>query len=267
MFTFGFAWRPWTGKHSIAHGSLIAKYVRDCAKEEGIDKQVKFKHRVKQLAWSTESRTWCLALTINETTPSTLRSRFVLFGTGYYDYHVPLQADIPGIQNFAGTLVHPQYWPPDLDYKDKEVVIIGSGATAITLLPSVAKTAKHVTMLQRSPSYVLSIPNEDLAEKAIRLLFPKVLAQKLIRLKWIVVPLALVSFCRQFPRLSRKLLLLLTAKELPKDMPLDPNFTPRYNPWEQRLCMCPEADFYESLRSRKGSVKTDIIKTVTETGI
>ncbi|KAJ5820582.1 hypothetical protein N7474_006173 [Penicillium riverlandense] len=267
LFTFGFTWRPWTEKHSIAHGSLIAKYLRDCAKEEGIDQKVKFKHRVNQLAWSSESKAWTLDLTVNETTPTTIRSRFVLLGTGYYDYHETLQADIPGIQDFAGTLVHPQYWPTDLDYKDKNVVIIGSGATAITLLPSVAKTAKHVTMLQRSPSYVMSIPNEDLVEKAIRLLFPKVLARKLIRIKWIIVPLLLVTFCRRFPRLARKWLLFLTSKELPKGMPLDPDFTPRYNPWEQRLCMCPEADFYESLRNGKGSVKTDIIQTVTESSI
>lgn len=113
--------------------------MRDCAKEEGIDKKVKLKHRVNQLAWSSESKAWTLDLTVNETTPSAIRSRFVLLGTGYYDYHEPLQADIPGIQNFAGTLVHPQYWPEDLDYKDKKVVIIGSGATAITLLPSLAK--------------------------------------------------------------------------------------------------------------------------------
>lgn len=267
LFTFGFAWRPWAGKHSIAHGSLIAKYVRDCAEEEGIDKKIKFKHRVNQLAWSTESKTWTLDLTVNETSSSTLRSRFVLLGTGYYDYHDPLQADIPGIQNFTGTLVHPQFWPKDLDLEDKKVVIIGSGATAITLLPSIAKTAKHVTMLQRSPSYILSIPNEDLAEKVIRLLFPKMLARKLIRFKWVVVPLVLVTFCRRFPRLARKLLLFLTAKELPKGMPLEPNFTPRYNPWEQRLCMCPEADFYESLRSGRGSIKTDVIQTVNETSI
>lgn len=241
--------------------------MRDCAKEEGIDKKIKFKHRVNQLDWSTESKAWTLDLTVNETSSSTLKTRFVLLGTGYYDYHEPLQADIPGIQQFAGTLVHPQFWPKELDLKDKKVVIIGSGATAITLLPSIAKTAKHVTMLQRSPSYILSIPNEDLAEKVIRLLFPKLLARKLIRFKWIVVPLILVTFCRRFPRLARKLLLLLTAKELPKGMPLDPNFTPRYNPWEQRLCMCPEADFYESLRSGKGSIKTDVIQTVNETSI
>ena len=267
LFTFGFAWRPWTGKHSIAHGSLIAKYVRDCTQEAGIDKKIKFNHRVNQLSWSSESKAWTVYLSVNETTASTIRSRFMLLGTGYYDYHEPLQADIPGVQDFAGTIVHPQFWPADLDYKDKKVVIIGSGATAITLLPSVAKTAKHVTMLQRSPSYILSIPNEDLVEKTIRLLFPRVLARKLVRFKWIVVPLVLVTFCRRFPHSARKLLLHLTSKELPKGMPLDPNFTPRYNPWEQRLCMCPDADFYECLRNGKGSVKTDIIRTVTEKSI
>ncbi|KAF3401646.1 FAD-containing monooxygenase EthA [Penicillium rolfsii] len=240
LFTFGFAWRPWAEKNSIAHGSLIAKYVRECAEEEGIDKKIKFKHRVNQLAWSTESKAWTLDLTANETSSSTLRSRFVLLATGYYDYHEPLQADIPGIQHFAGTLVHPQFWPEDLDLEDKKVVIIG---------------------------YILSVPNEDLAEKVIRLLFPKMLARKIIRLKWIVMPLIMVTFCRRFPRLARKLLLFLTAKELPKDMPLDPNFTPRYNPWEQRLCMCPESDFYRSIQTGKASIKTDVIQNINETSI
>ncbi|CAP97010.1 hypothetical protein E8E15_001170 [Penicillium rubens] len=267
LFTFGFAWRPWTQKHSIAHGSLIGEYVQNCAVEEGIDKKIKFHHRVDQMSWSTESKTWNLALTVDKTTSSNLQSRFVLLGTGYYDYHQPLQADIPGIRNFTGTLVHPQYWPTGLNYKDKKVVIIGSGATAITLLPNVAKDAGHVTMLQRSPSYILSVSNEDLVEKLIRLLFPKVLARKLIRFKWIIVPLVLVNFCRRFPRLARKLLMILTAKELPKDMPLDPNFTPNYKPWEQRLCMCPESDFYESIRTGKADVKTDTIANVTETTI
>lgn len=187
--------------------------------------------------------------------------------TGYYDYHQPRQADIPGIQNFTGNLVHPQHWPADLDYKDKNVVIIGSGATAITLLPNIARDAGHVTMLQRSPTYILSVQNEDLVEKMIWFLFPKVLAQKLIRFKWIFIPLVLVNFCRAFPRLARKLLMALTARELPKDMPLEPNFTPKYNPWEQRLCLCPDSDFYERIRSGEADVKTDAISNVTETSI
>jgi cation diffusion facilitator CzcD-associated flavoprotein CzcO len=219
------------------------------------------------MSWSTSSKTWTLNVTVDKITSNTVRSRFVLFGTGYYDYHQPLRAHIPGIENFTGSLVHPQYWPTDLDYKDKNVVIIGSGATAITLLPNVAKDAGHVTMLQRSPSYILSVPNEDFVEKVIRFLLPGVLAGKLIRFKWIIVPLLMVNFCRAFPRLARRLLMILTAKELPKGMSLDPNFTPSYNPWEQRLCMCPESDFYESMRNGRAEVKTDVIENVDETSI
>ncbi|KAF7167490.1 hypothetical protein CNMCM5623_000826 [Aspergillus felis] len=267
LFTFGFSWRPWTKTHSIAHGSLIAEYVRDCAAEEGIDKKIKFHHRVNQMSWSTELKTWSLDLTVDKTTSCNLQSRFILLGTGYYDYHQALPADIPGIQNFTGTLVHPQYWPENLDYKDKEVVIIGSGATAITLLPNIAKEARHVTILQRSPSYILSVSSEDVVEKLIRLLLPKVLAVKLIRFKWIFVPLLLVNFCRRFPRLARKLLMVLTARELPRHMSLQPNFAPNYNPWEQRLCMCPESDFYESIGNGKADVRTGVIENVTGTSI
>ncbi|KAE8327933.1 hypothetical protein BDV39DRAFT_204336 [Aspergillus sergii] len=267
LFTFGFAWRPWTKTHSIAHGSLIAEYVRNCAAEEGIDKKIKFHHRVNQMSWSTEFKTWNLDVTVDKTTSCNLQTRFVLLGTGYYDYHQPLAADIPGIQNFTGTLLHPQYWPADVQYTDKKVVIIGSGATAITLLPNMAQEAGHVTMLQRSPTYILSVPKEDLFEKSIRFLLPKKLAVKVIRFKWILVPLVLVNFCRRFPRLARKWLMVLTARELPKHIPLQPNFTPNYNPWEQRLCMCPDSDFYESIRAGKADVKTGVIENVTDTSI
>lgn len=219
------------------------------------------------MSWSSESKTWMLDLTEDKTSLINLQCRFILLGTGCYDYHQPLQTEIPGIQNFTGTLVHPQYWPTDLDYKDKNVVIIGSGATAITLLPNVAKEAKHVTMLQRSPSYILSVKSEDPVDKFLLFLFPETLARKLIRFKWILVPFLLSNFCRLFPQVARKMLMAVTAKQLPKGMPLDPNFTPKYNPWEQRMCMCPEADFYESIRAGNADVKTDVITKVTETSI
>ena len=179
LFTFGFPWRPWKEKESIAHGSLILKYLKESAAQEGIDKNIKFNHQVDQMNWSASSKTWTLDITAKDTTPITLRTRFVFLGTGYYNFNEPLEADIPGIDAFKGTVIHPQFWPTDLDYENKNVVIIGSGATAITLLPSVSKTASHATMLQRSPSYVLSVPGEGFFEKVVRMSCPDVLAYKL----------------------------------------------------------------------------------------
>lgn len=196
-----------------------------------------------------------------------MQSRFIFLGTGYYDYHEPLQVEIPGIKNFEGEVIHPQFWPADLDYSNKNIVIIGSGATAVTLLPSVAETASHVTMLQRSPSYIFSIPGEGIFEKAVGILCPAGLASKVLRFKWILLSLSLVSFCRRFPNAARRWLLMKTAKQLPRDVALDPDFIPKYNPWEQRMCMSPNGDFYDCLRKGRASVKTGIIDRVTSNSI
>lgn len=249
---------------------MIAGYIKESAAQEGIDTNIKFRQQVKRMNWCTATKTWTLDVHTDERTISTqIQTRFLLLGTGYFDYETPLEPHIPGIKNFQGPVVHPQCWPSEevLDFKDKNVVVIGSGATAITLLPALAETASHVTMLQRSPSYILSIASEDFLEKAIRLLFPTVLAWRLIRLKWIIVPLVLVSFCRRCPRLAKWLLLRITKGQLPVGMSLSPNFTPRYNPWEQRLCLCPDDDFYECIRTGKGSIHTGVIDSVTENAI
>ena len=191
----------------------------------------------------------------------------MFLGTGYYDHIEPLQAEIPGINDFKGTVIHPQFWPTELDYGNKNIVIIGSGATAITILPSVAKSALHVTMLQRSPSYVFSLPVEGTFEKVVRALCPAALANIFIRLKWILASLLMVSFCRRFPSTARRLLLYTTSKQLPKDMALDPNFIPKYSPWDQRMCMCPDGDFFKCLRSGRASVETGEIEAITQNSI
>ncbi|KAB8264090.1 hypothetical protein BDV32DRAFT_160951 [Aspergillus pseudonomiae] len=267
LFTFGFAWRPWTQKHSIAHGSLIREYLQESAKQEGINRKIKFRHRVERMEWSTCRKAWTVHVSADDAATVTLRTRFIMMATGYYDYHEPLQTDIPGIKRFQGPVLHPQFWPSDLDYTSKDIVIIGSGATAITLLPSLAEKASSVTMLQRSPSYVLSVSREDTIEKLIRWFCSAHLAASLIRFKWIIVPLVLVNFCRWFPRLAKWICLDITRRELPQEVPLDPHFTPRYNPWEQRMCMCPDGDFFECLRNGSGSVATGVIESVTERGI
>lgn len=219
--------------------------------------------------WSSSSKTWAVTVTTGdaEKTERTLQTRFVFMGTGYYDYDEPLKVDIPGIQDFKGTVIHPQFWPSDLDYTDKRMVIIGSGATAITILPSVAAETGHVTMLQRSPSYVMSLPAEGTFETVTRKALPRGVAHSLIRFKWILTSFMLVSFCRKFPNAARNFFLRTIAKQLPEGTAMDPDFTPSYNPWEQRVCMCPDGDFYKALESGKASIKTGAIEKVTESSI
>ncbi|GFF50278.1 FAD-containing monooxygenase EthA [Aspergillus udagawae] len=269
LHTFGFEWRPWREKEIIAQGSMISNYIKESAEQEKIDRRIKFFHRVDRISWSTASKAWTLDITMNNpgSAKKVLRTRFIMLGTGYYDYKTPMHAEIPRIADFQGTVVHPQFWPKDLDYSGKDIVIIGSGATAVTLLPALAGKASHVTMLQRSPTYILPIPKENVIDRAIRFIFPRFLAFAMIRFKWILMSLLLVTYCQWFPNHARKSFLKKMKRELPQGMSLDPDFTPAYNPWDQRLCVCPDGDFYTCLRSGKGSVKTGIIDTVTKAAI
>lgn len=266
LYTFGFSWRPWDDRASIAEGSKIISYMRECMSMYGIDKKIRFRHQVNSANWSSEEKAWTLAVNANGK-DQTFKSRFILFCTGYYDYNTPLEARIPGIANFKGRVIHPQFWPKDLDYANKSITIIGSGATAITLLPALAQTASHVTMLQRSPSYILSQPREDGLEKLIRAVAPTNWVYQLIRLKWLAIPYLFIAFCTSLPNLAKWLLAKATAAQLPHTLSCDPHFTPRYNPFEQRMCFCPDGDFYAALRSGKGSVVTGTIDGVTETTI
>lgn len=239
------------------------RYMKRTAADEGIDGKIKFNRSVREMDWDSKSKTWSIETVVNSEAAETLQCRFVLLATGYYDYEQPLEAVIPGIDNFAGEVIHPQFWPKDLDYENKEIVIIGSGATAITLLPSLAKTAKHTTMLQRSPSYVMAVPGEDGFDRFARKWMPSWMASKLIRLKWIIVPTAFRAYCLAFPAAARKMVMKMTQTQLGDTAPLDPNFTPTYNPFEQRMCMCPNGDFYASLRNGRSSITTGRIHTIT----
>jgi cation diffusion facilitator CzcD-associated flavoprotein CzcO len=243
--------------------------MKESAQEEGISQNIHFSHHVNSIQWSSVSKTWTVkATTDGAATPNkTLRGRFMFFGTGYYDYKEPLQVDIPGLEDFEGPVVHPQFWPSDLDYADKNIVIVGSGATAITMLPSVTDKAAHVTMLQRSPSYIMSLPAEGTFETVLRKALPRGTANSLIRFKWILTSFIMVSLCRRFPKAARSAFLSIIAKQLPEGVPLSPDFTPRYNPWEQRVCMCPDGDFYKALEGGKASIKTGVIEGVTSSAI
>lgn len=222
---------------------------------------------MNKLNWSSSSSTWTFDITVNDTETISLRSCFVFLGTGYYDYQEPLRANIPGIDNFHGKVIHPQFWPVDLDYTDKRIVVIGSGATAITLLPSLSAHAAHVTMLQRSPTYIASLPTKGKFEAIVSNVLPRSVAHQIIRLKWIFFSFFMVLICRLFPRAARSYLLRETAKLLPPEMSLRPDFVPSYKPWEQRLCFCPDGDFYAALRSGKSSIATGTIDTITTSTI
>lgn len=237
--------------------------MKESASVTGIDKKILFNHHVDAANYSSDNKSWKFDVTANGTEKKTFRSRFFLLCTGYYNYDEPLKTVIPGIDNFQGTVAHPQFWPQDLDYTDKNVVIVGSGATAITLLPAMTDKASHVTILQRSPSYLLSTPSEDGLEKAIRKYCNERWQHKLIRWKWLIFPFLIVNFCYYFPARAKKLFMAATKPQLPAHIAQDPHFTPSYNPFEQRVCFCPDADFYKALRAGKGSVETGIIDTIT----
>ena len=227
LYTFGFPWRNWTSTSSIAQGDSIINYVKESAEMYGIDKKILYHHRVNTANWSSDDKMWSFNVTANGSMQKTIRGRWMQLCTGYYDYEAPLKATIPGIENFKGEVVHPQFWKKDLDYKNKNVVIVGSGATAVTLLPVLAKDTSHVTMLQRSPSYLMSQPTEDGLEKLMRAWLPAALAYRLIRFKWILVPFLLTTFFKYFPVTAKKIVKGAAGKQLPPDIPIDPHFTPK----------------------------------------
>ncbi|OAA43048.1 Flavin monooxygenase-like protein [Cordyceps fumosorosea ARSEF 2679] len=266
LYTFSFPWKPWASPKSIAQADLILDYLREAVQEQGIDKKIKFNHKVKSLDFNTSAKSWTFTCEHDGKAVS-VRSRFTLVGTGYYDYDEPMQATIPGIESFKGPVIHPQFWPQDLDYTGKNMVIIGSGATAVTLVPSVAEKVSHVTMLQRSPGYILSVPGEGIFEWITKATLPVRLANAIIRFKWTLAGFLLIWLCRNLPGLTRRVILRRARGELPAGTTMDPDFSPRYNPFDQRMCLCPDGDFFQALRSGKGSVKTGEIAGVTARSI
>lgn len=264
LFSFGFEFNPWNQGKPIGEGHLIKNYVRETAEKFGIDKHIQFNHRVQSADWSSANNTWSLQVNGNGA-PKTYTARFIIFASGYYNYEEPLEAVIPGLENFQGKTIHPQFWPEDLDYEKKKVVIIGSGATAITLLPNLAKKAERVTMIQRSPSYILALPNRS--NRLLSYFMPSGLYLKVQRLIWILTTRFFFLFCQKFPVFSSWILKRRAAWQLPRHIPVNPHFSPRYNPWDQRLCVSPDGDFYTCLRNGKADIRTDTIKTVTKNGI
>ncbi|KFY10658.1 hypothetical protein V492_04906 [Pseudogymnoascus sp. VKM F-4246] len=266
LYTFGFEWWPWTAKKAYADGEMILDYMKDAARAHGIDKKIQYHHHLTGADWSSADQLWNLQATANGK-PKALKAHFCIMATGYYNYSKPLDADIPGLDNFKGTIVHPQFWPSDLDYSGKNMVVIGSGATAVTILPAVAETASHVTMLQRSPSYILVRSSNNIQERILNFFLPQWLALKLIRWTWIILPWVFFRFSKAFPAASKSLVLALTKMHLPKGTKMEPDWVPSYNPWEQRLCTSPDADFFLPLKTGKSDVVTGTIDNVSADAI
>ena len=268
MFTMGFSFRSWKEAKAIADGPSILKYLHDTARENGIDRQIRFQHRVNSASWSSEDSLWTIDAVVGpEKRPARYTCRFLYFCSGYYDYASGYTPPFAGSENFQGRIVHPQHWPQDLDYRGKRVVVIGSGATAVTLVPAMAGKAAHVTMLQRSPSYVASLPAEDRIAKLIRWILPEATAHRTVRWKNILLGMYFYQLCRRTPGLAKRLLRRHIARELPPDFDIETHFTPRYNPWDQRVCVVPDADLFQAIKSGQVTVVTDHIANFTTQGI
>ena len=265
MFTFGYRWRPWPGDRALADGPSILEYVRTVAEEYAVDELVRYHHTVRRASWDSETARWTVEIDTDRG-PTTLTTGFLYACAGYYDYEGGYSPEFPGADEFAGEIIHPQHWPEDLDHTGKRVVVIGSGATAVTLVPAMAGEAEHVTMLQRSPSYVLSRPARDpLARRLERL--PSRIVFPLVRWKAILLAVASFQLAQRRPELAKKLVRKATAQQLPPEVDVDVHFNPPYNPWDQRLCFVPEGDLFRALRRGTASIVTDHIETFTEKGI
>jgi len=268
MYTLGYAFKPWTQAKAIADGPAIRTYVRETAAENGIDKRIRFHHQVKRAEWSRAQARWTVEAEVG---PGKQRAcftcNFLFMCVGYYDYAAGHDPEFPGRDSFAGKIVHPQFWPDDLDYRGKKVVVIGSGATAVTLVPAMANDAAHVTMLQRSPTYVVSRPGEDAFANWLRARLPAMLAYGITRWRNVLMQLFFFRMMRKNPQKSKAGLIDMVSKELGPDYDVATHFTPRYNPWDQRLCLVPDSDLFRAIKSGKASVVTDHIERFTPGGI
>ncbi len=267
MHTLGYSFRPWTADEAIAGGEAIRDYVRETAEEFGITQRIRFGHRVSRAAWSSERSTWTLeARRTDSDDVVRVECGFLFVCAGYYDYEAGYTPDFPGIDRYEGVVVHPQHWPEDLDYENKRVVVIGSGATAVTLVPAMAETAGHVTMLQRSPSYVMTRPAVDAQALWLQERLPASAASSATRWKNILLTMGFFNFARRFPDFTSKLIRAGVRKELGDEW-VEPHFTPTYGPWDQRICLVPDGDLFRSVKEGRASVVTDHIETFTETGV
>jgi monooxygenase len=268
MFTLGYSFKPWREAKAIADGPSILEYVRETARDNGIDRHIRFGHRVTRVTWSSADARWTVEAQRASTGETVvLTAGFVFNCTGYYRYDEGFTPAFPGMDRFGGQIVHPQHWPEDLDYAGKRVVVIGSGATAVTLVPAMAERAAHVTMLQRSPSYVLALPARDPIADAVRKVLPAKVAYPIVRWKNVTLTTLFFQLSRRAPKVAKALIRKGVEKQLPEGFDIDRHFTPKYDPWDQRVCLVPDGDLFGALRRGSASIATDTIETFTETGL
>ena len=268
MHTLGYRFRPWTAAKSIADGGSILEYVRETAREAGIDRRIRFHHRVTAAAWSSEQARWTVEAERSDSGATvTFTCDFLFVNSGYYRYDQGYSPEFPGRDRFCGTVIHPQHWPEDADYAGKRVVVVGSGATAVTLVPALAEEAAHVTMLQRSPTYIVSMAGEDPVAKWLRRHLPDRAVYPIVRWKNVLLQMLSYRFARRRPELMKKLLRRGLVNSLPQGFDVDTHFKPRYDPWDQRLCLVPDGDLFEVLADGSADVVTDQVRTFTERGI
>ena len=268
MQTLGYRFKPWTAAKSIADGPSILQYLRDTAAESGVDRRIRFGHLVKKAAWSSDDARWIVTAKRPDTGRAvTFTGNYLFMGSGYYSYRGGYTPEFPGRERFQGRVVHPQSWPADLDYAGKRVVVIGSGATAVTLVPALAATAGQVTMLQRSPTYVWAMPDTDIIANALRKVLPERLAYRVTRWKNTILQQFFYRRARRAPKQVKKWLLRQVQQALGPDYDVGKHFTPSYNPWDQRLCLVPNGDLFTAIKSGRASVVTDPIATWDERGI
>ncbi|HXG27935.1 MAG TPA: NAD(P)/FAD-dependent oxidoreductase [Nevskiales bacterium] len=268
MYTLGYSFRPWKEAKAIADGPAILNYLRQTARDYGVDQAIRYQHRVLRASWSSREARWTVEA---ERGPAReivrLTCNFLYLCSGYYRYDAGYTPDFPGVDRFGGRFIHPQHWPEDLDYRGKRVVVIGSGATAVTLVPAMAEQAAHVTMLQRTPTYIITLPAQDAIANFLRRILPARAAYALTRWKNVCLAMLVFVLSRRAPNLVKKLIRAGLRQQLGPKFDIDRHFKPPYNPWDQRLCLVPDADLFKALRSGKASVVTDHIESFTEKGI
>jgi cation diffusion facilitator CzcD-associated flavoprotein CzcO len=268
MYTFGFNFKPWTSPKAISPGEDIRNYVTEAATENGIKDNIEFGHKVVAADWCSQTARWTLQIKkLSDQSISTVSCQFYFHCGGYYNYEAGYTPDFTGSENFKGQIIHPQHWPEDVDYSDKHIVVIGSGATAVTLVPTLAKTAASVTMLQRSPTYIASRPEQDSIANVLREYLPAKLAYSLSRWKSILSSMFTYSFARRLPNKTKQLLTSGIKDYLGPDYDVEKHFTPDYKPWDQRVCLVPNGDLFRAIKQGQATVVTDHIDSFTEQGI
>ncbi|MCV7285965.1 NAD(P)/FAD-dependent oxidoreductase [Mycolicibacterium wolinskyi] len=272
LHTFGYEFKPWRDEHAIATADKILAYLRETVSENGIDGNIRFHHRVLGADWDSAEARWIVDVERADSGGGDaeliqLSANWLFCGGGYYRYDEGYSPRFEGSERFTGRIVHPQHWPEDLDYSGKKVVVIGSGATAVTLVPAMAPTAGHVTMLQRSPTYVMPVPAKDSFANLAKRVLGDERGYALTRRKNILKQRAVYTFCQKYPTVARRLIRRINASQLPAGYPVDEHFSPRYNPWDQRLCAVPDGDLFAAIGDGSASVVTDRIATFTANGI